>query len=86
LSYHLKIAESENLAEIEKVELAAAQLFSDEDLPAELKTNIIDPDELEKARLEKRLWLVIEDRSNKIVGLFIQLMVNKDWVQNSSTR
>ena len=68
ISYRIKLARSEDLSDLKEVELEAAELFSEEDLPSALRSNIIDPNEIEKARREKRLWLVIEDRSNKIVG------------------
>ena len=68
MPYRIKLAESENLSDLKEIELAAAELFFDDDLPAALKLDNTDLDEIEKARQENRLWLVIDNVSNKIFG------------------
>lgn len=66
-SYRIVAAAKNQLREIPHIEQAAATLFSEADLPAEVRYRVTDHDLLEAAQEEGRLW-VATDRDGLPVG------------------
>lgn len=59
-SYRIVTAAKSQLREIPRIEQAAASVFPEEDLPAEVRYRVTDHDLLEAAQEEGRLWVAID--------------------------
>lgn len=56
-----------HLGEIPRIELAAAALFSEVDLPSEVRFRVTEPADLREALQQNRLWVALT-REDRIVG------------------
>lgn len=56
-----------HLGEIPRIELAAATLFSDTDLPTDIRYKVTEPTDLREALQENRLWVAMT-RDEEITG------------------
>jgi GNAT superfamily N-acetyltransferase len=65
-SITIKLAEYEHLAEIPKIELAAAAMFSETDLPRNLRYKVTHISYLQEALEQKCLWVALD--GDKPVG------------------
>lgn len=66
-SYRIVAAAKNQLCEIPRIEQAAATVFSEEDLPADIRYRVTDRDLLEAAQEDGRLWVAV-DRRGRPVG------------------
>ena len=57
----VRLAESRHLAEIPKIELAAATLFSEADLPKGIRYKVTDRSDLQEALGHDRLWVALHE-------------------------
>jgi GNAT superfamily N-acetyltransferase len=58
---YIKLAGSEHLSAIPAIELAAAAMFPEADLPVENRFLVIETELLEEAQSEARLWVALTD-------------------------
>lgn len=72
--FDIRPAASADLAEIPKVELAAAALFSEADLPQRLRYKVIAAADLSRAMRDGRLWVALVDA--RIAGFVMANIVD----------
>ena len=73
-SISVRLAESQHLAEIPKIELAAATLFSEADLPQSIRYKVTGWSDLQEALGHERLWVALHD--GKPVGFALASVVD----------
>ena len=59
MSFSVTLAAKEHLAAIGPIELAAATLFSDADLPADIRYRVTELDVLHDAQDDERIWVAL---------------------------
>lgn len=69
-TYSIELAEPEDLPVLPAIERAAAQLFSLDDLPADVREHATSPEELRAAQQAGRLW-VARAQSGRPVGFVL---------------
>ena len=79
-AYTIELATKSHVRAIPGIEQAAATLFSEHDLPPELRYLITDKETLDEAQRQDRLWVALDDKRNpvgfaltRIVGSFAHL-------------
>jgi GNAT superfamily N-acetyltransferase len=60
-SISVRLAESQHLAEIPKIELAAATLFSEADLPESIRYKVTGRSDLQEGLGHERLWVALHE-------------------------
>jgi len=60
-------ADTAHLGEIPRIELAAATLFSEADLPSAVRYKVTEPTDLREALQQNRLWVALT-REDEIIG------------------
>ena len=73
--YRIELAAENHLRQIPAIELASAAMFSEDDLPAELRFLVTDNETLRKAQGEQRLWIALDD-ANTVVGFALACIVD----------
>ena len=68
MNYQIILAQKEHLPQLPEIEKAAAFLFSDEDVPPANKEKATPSHTLEEAQEQGRLWVVLEERTDHVVG------------------
>ncbi|MDE0753081.1 MAG: GNAT family N-acetyltransferase [Woeseiaceae bacterium] len=61
------LASREHLKSIPGIELASAALFSERDLPANIRFRVTEPDDLLSAQQDERLWIAVNEKK-RVVG------------------
>ncbi len=79
-AYTIKPATERHLRAIPGIEQAAASIFSEKDLPSDLRYLVTDRETLGEAQRQDRLWAALDDKENevgfalaRIVGRFAHL-------------
>ncbi len=62
----IELARHEHLALIPAIEVAAASLFSETDLPEHIRCSVTDPGTLRYARNNSRLWVALGDADQPV--------------------
>jgi len=73
--YKIGLAAERHVRAIPAIEQAAAALFSESDLPPEVRFLVTDMDTLVEAQREGRLWSAVDDR-NRVVGFALARVVD----------
>ena len=73
--YRIELAAENHVRQIPVVELASASMFSEDDLPAELRFLVTDSETLRQAQRERRLWIALDD-VNTVVGFALACIVD----------
>jgi len=68
MSYKIEIAKTEHITYLPEISRAAAELFPAEDLPLPLRAETVSAETFEKALYEQRLWVVIDEDKDRVVG------------------
>ena len=59
MTFSVTLAAKEHLAAIGPIELAAATMFSEADLPQSIRYRVIEPKQLREAQKDKRIWVAL---------------------------
>ena len=73
--YTIIPASSQHLAAIPSIELAAAALFSEDDLPREVRFLVTDRDDALSAQVDGRVWVAVMD-DGTVVGFAMSTMLD----------
>lgn len=65
-SYRIVAAARDQLREIPRIEQAAATVYSEEDLPGDIRYRVTDRDLLEAAQEDGRLWVAVDRRGQPV--------------------
>ena len=68
MSYKIEVAKEKYIHNLAEISRAAAELFSEEDLPIALRMETTPFKVLKKALNEQRLWLAIDEKKDLTVG------------------
>ena len=74
LDYKIELAAEYHVQAIPAIEQAAAAMFSEDDLPPELRYLVTDIKTLVEAQRQKRLWAALDD-NRKLVGFALARIV-----------
>lgn len=74
--YRIENAQPGEVAGLPEIEIEAASLFPEEDLPRELRQEGLPLRVLEEAAREERLWIAVEVASNATVGFALAILVD----------
>ena len=66
-NYTLTLARKEHLKAIPVIELAAASMFAEADVPPGIRYRVTDPNVLQEAQGNRQLWVAL-DRDNQPIG------------------
>lgn len=79
-SYTIELATDRHVRAIPGIEQAAATMYSEDDLPPELRYLVTDKETLDEAQRQNRLWAALDDQRNpvgfalaRILGRFTHL-------------
>lgn len=72
----IRKAGAEHLADIPRIELAGAALFSTTDLPPNIRYKVTAAGDLQEAQGEGRIWVAMNDRQ-KVVGFALADVVDR---------
>ena len=72
--YTVELAAEHHIRAIPAIEQAAAAIFSESDLPPEVRFLVTDEETLLEAQREKRLWAALQDET-KLVGFAMARMM-----------
>ena len=72
--YTIKLAAEHHIRAIPAIEQAAAAIFSESDLPPEVRFLVTDEETLLEAQREKRLWAALQD-DTKLVGFALARVI-----------
>jgi len=79
-SYTIELATERHVRAIPGIEQAAATMYSEDDLPPELRYLVTDKETLDEAQRQNRLWAALDDQRNpvgfalaRILGRFTHL-------------
>lgn len=75
--YSITLAEEHHVRSIPAIEQAAAAIFSEDDLPAEVRFLVTDPDTLIEAQDDDRLWVALE-YEQKVVGFALARVLDEN--------
>ncbi len=75
-AYTIELATERHLRAIPGVEQAAATIFSESDLPSQLRYLVTDKEVLDEARRQNRLWAALDDKGN-MVGFALARIVGR---------
>ena len=75
MGYRIEYARPDDLASLEEIQIEAASLFPEEDVPSEIREQGIPPAILVEATREERLWIAVEIRSDTTVGFALAIEV-----------
>ncbi len=73
-NYMIELAAESHVRAIPGIEQAAAVMFSEDDLPPELRYLVTDKRTLVEAQRQKRLWAALDDKKN-LVGFALGRIV-----------
>lgn len=68
MKYHIGIARGRSPAELQAVELAAASMFSTDDVPLKNQETATDRAILDRAQRGERLWVAVASTDDTVVG------------------
>ncbi len=75
MGYRIEYARPDDLASLEEIQIEAASLFPEEDVPAELRQQGIPLSIMTEAAREERLWIAVETNSDATVGFALAIEV-----------
>lgn len=78
--YRIDLASTAHIAAIPAIERAAATLFSNCDVPEELRARVTDTDILVDAQREGRLWVGLDRRGAPVGFALAEMLVNEPFL------
>ncbi len=73
-NYSIVLADKKHLRAIPGIQLSAAAAFSAADVPLEIRYRVTDPDVLDEARAEGRLWIALDGYDHAIGFALLEIM------------
>ncbi|NQT26257.1 GNAT family N-acetyltransferase [candidate division KSB1 bacterium] len=68
MTYQIELAQAKYISDLHKIDRAAAEIFPLEDLPMANRLQTTPLKTFEQAQQENRLWLLINNESDQVVG------------------